>query len=66
VPGVDASIVPEPTARALCEFAMLPVAEDRFGLVAQTLSDVVNGRGALAKLDLTDVEPLAAFDARWE
>jgi len=45
---------------------MLPVAEDRFGVVAQTLSDVLNGRDALAKLDLTDVEPVAAFDARWE
>jgi hypothetical protein len=66
VSSVATPVVAESLARALCEFAMLPVAEERFGVVALALSDALHGRGALARLDLTDIEPAAAFDARWE
>ena len=58
--------VRDAVARALCEFAMLPVTDDRVGVLARALNDVLSGRSALASLDLSEVEPCAAFDARWE
>jgi Asp-tRNA(Asn)/Glu-tRNA(Gln) amidotransferase C subunit len=58
--------VPDAIARVLCEFAALPVADDRVGVLASALGDILKGRDALAQLDLTDVEPAAAFDVRWE
>jgi hypothetical protein len=64
--GEPAVGVPDALARALCEFAALPVADDRVGVLALALNDVVSGRSALASLDLSEAEPCAAFDARWE
>jgi hypothetical protein len=58
--------VSDAIARALCEFATLPVAEDRVRVLAAALNDVLQGRHALMQLDLTDVEPASAFDVRWE
>ena len=66
MPGEPAPGVPDAIARALCEFAALPVGDDRVGVLATALKDVLKGREALARLDLTDVEPAAAFDVRLE
>jgi hypothetical protein len=58
--------VSDAIARALCDFAALPVAEDRVAVLGAALNDVLQGRDALMQLDLTDVEPAWAFDVRWE
>jgi hypothetical protein len=66
VPGESASGLSDAVARALCEFAALPLVADRVSLLTTVLDDVLERRSALMRLDLTDVEPAAAFDARWE
>jgi hypothetical protein len=65
VPGESRSGLSNAVARVLCEFAALPVAADRLSLLT-ILDDVLERRHVLMRVDLTDVEPAATFDAQWE
>jgi hypothetical protein len=65
VPGESTSGLSNAVARVLCEFAALPVAADRLSLLT-ILDDVLERRHVLMRVDLTDVEPAATFDAQWE
>lgn len=65
MPGESRSGLSNAVARVLCEFAALPVAADRLSLLT-ILDDVLERRHVLMRVDLTDVEPAATFDAQWE
>jgi hypothetical protein len=66
MPGQATSGLSDAVARVLCEFAALPVAADRVSLLTTVLDDVLERRSVLMRVDLSDVEPAATFDARWE
>jgi hypothetical protein len=53
-------------ARALAEFAGLPLAEDRLAVAGLALQDMLAGRAALGALDLSQYEPAPVFDPAWQ
>jgi hypothetical protein len=63
----DIAVVVSPAlVRALAEFAGLPLAEDRLGTVATALKDMLAGRAALDRLDVSNYAPGPSFDPAWQ
>jgi Asp-tRNA(Asn)/Glu-tRNA(Gln) amidotransferase C subunit len=51
--------------RTLADFAGLEIPADDVELVAGHLANVLSGSEQLARLQLSDVEPIVTFDPRW-
>jgi Asp-tRNA(Asn)/Glu-tRNA(Gln) amidotransferase C subunit len=60
-PQVDGDLI-----RMLAAFADLEIPEDDVELVGAYLTNVLSDGDRLARLDLSEVEPIVTLDPRWE
>lgn len=59
-------IVTEPLVRSLAEYAALPVPDERQGMVADYLQEVLALLAAIDEIDLAETPPDLSFDPRWD